>query len=67
MRRDDPRRSRALVGFVLARQARDGHTVTPASGWSSALREFGVADAGEAVAAALEAATVIEVGDAAVD
>jgi exodeoxyribonuclease V alpha subunit len=30
VRRDDPRRGRALVGYVLARQARDGHTVSPA-------------------------------------
>ena len=27
--RDDPRRARALVGFLLARDARDGHTVSP--------------------------------------
>src|SRR6185437_13498680 len=29
VQRDDPRRSRALVGFTLARVARDGHTVWP--------------------------------------
>ena len=27
--RDDPRRARAIVGFLLARDARDGHTVSP--------------------------------------
>ena len=64
VRRDDTRRSRALVAFVLARQARDGHTVTDRDVVVDALREFGVTDADEAIAAALEAASVIEVGDA---
>ena len=63
VRRDDTRRSRALVAFVLAREARDGHTVTDRATVVDALREFGVADADEAIAAALEAASVIEVGD----
>jgi len=59
VRRDDPRRARALVGFVLARQARDGHTVTPPELVGPALREFGVGEPSAAVEAALEAGTVL--------
>jgi exodeoxyribonuclease V alpha subunit len=61
VRRDDPRRARALVGFVLARQARDGHTLTPPELVGPALREFGVGDPAAAVEAALEAGTVLAV------
>jgi exodeoxyribonuclease V alpha subunit len=64
VRRDDPRRGRALVGYVLARQARDGHTVSPAGLVGDALREFGAGDGAEAVAAALEAGAVLELEDA---
>ncbi len=63
VRRDDTRRSRALVAFVLAREAREGHTVTARDNVVDALREFSVADADEAITAALEGAFVIEVGD----
>ncbi|HVU93198.1 MAG TPA: helix-hairpin-helix domain-containing protein, partial [Jatrophihabitans sp.] len=42
--RDDPRRARALVGWVLARHARDGHTVSPRSLVADGLREFGAGD-----------------------
>jgi exodeoxyribonuclease V alpha subunit len=63
VRRDDNRRSRALVAFVLAREAREGHTVTPRDTVVDALSEFGVGDAEQAIAAALDAALVIEVGD----
>jgi len=59
VRRDDPRRARALVGYVLARESRDGHTVSPAGAVRDALAEFGVGDPAAAVEAALEAATVI--------
>ncbi|MEP7178716.1 MAG: AAA family ATPase, partial [Pseudonocardiales bacterium] len=61
VRRDDPRRGRALVGYVLTRIARDGHTVAPREDVLIALGEFGAGDAQAAVAAALEAAIVIEV------
>jgi exodeoxyribonuclease V alpha subunit len=63
VRRDDTRRSRALVGFVLARQARDGHTVTPREVVTDGLREFELGDAETAITAALDAAIVVEVGD----
>ena len=58
VRRDDPRRGRALVGYVLARIAREGHTVAPREDVLIALAEFGAGDAQAAVAAAVEAATV---------
>ncbi|MDT4970242.1 MAG: exodeoxyribonuclease alpha subunit, partial [Pseudonocardiales bacterium] len=67
VRRDDPRRGRALVGYILARIARDGHTVAPREDVLIGLAEFGAGDPQAAVAAAVEAATVIEVspgGDA---
>lgn len=59
VRRDDPRRARALVGYVLARESRDGHTVSPAGAVRDGLAEFGVGDPAVAVEAAIEAATVI--------
>jgi exodeoxyribonuclease V alpha subunit len=59
VRRDDPRRARALVGYVLARESRDGHTVSPAGAVRDALAEFAVGDPAAAVEAAVEAATVI--------
>ncbi|WP_304046590.1 AAA family ATPase [Jatrophihabitans endophyticus] len=61
--RDDPRRARALVGFVLARQARDGHTVDARPDVAAALAEFGAGDAEAAVDAAVESASVIETDD----
>ncbi|MEP7020654.1 MAG: AAA family ATPase, partial [Pseudonocardiales bacterium] len=60
VRRDDPRRGRALVGYVLARIAREGHTIAPREDVLMALSEFGVGDAQEAVAAAVESAAVLE-------
>jgi exodeoxyribonuclease V alpha subunit len=57
--RDDPRRARALVGYVLAAVARDGHTVTARSEVRAALAEFGAGDPDRAIDAALEAGTVI--------
>lgn len=57
--REDPRRARALVGHVLARQARDGHTVTPGELISAALREFRAGDPSVAIAAAVDAGTVL--------
>ncbi len=58
--RDDPRRARALVAWVLARQARDGHTVDHRSDVASALAEFGAGDPQAAVDAALDSAAVVE-------
>ena len=53
VQRDDPRRARALVGWVLSGQARDGHTVSPVQLVLDALGPHGVGDAGAAVSAAL--------------
>jgi exodeoxyribonuclease V alpha subunit len=61
VRRDDPRRGRGLVAYVLTRDARDGHTVTGASAVLDALTEFAVPDPVAAVVAALESGQVIEV------
>jgi exodeoxyribonuclease V alpha subunit len=58
--RDDPRRARALVGWVLVRHARDGHTVSPRAAVADALAEFGVGDAQVAIEAALESGAVLE-------
>ena len=57
--RDDPRRARALVGFVLAGEAREGHTVTPRDTAAHALHDLGAGDAAAAIDAALESAAVI--------
>ncbi|HKC28548.1 MAG TPA: AAA family ATPase [Jatrophihabitans sp.] len=61
--RDDPRRARALVGWVLARHARDGHTARPRDEVAEALVEFGAADGAAAVAAAVDAGAVVETDD----
>jgi exodeoxyribonuclease V alpha subunit len=58
VRRDDPRRGRALVSYVLNRAARDGHTVQPAELVGSALAAEGVADPPAAIGAAVDAGTV---------
>lgn len=60
--RDDPRRARALVGWALSRQARDGHTVAPRSDVAGTLVEFGVGDVTVAIEAALAAGSVVEAG-----
>jgi len=57
--RDDPRRARALVGYTLARDARDGHTMSPSGSVMDALAEFGAGDPRAAVDAAVESSTVI--------
>jgi exodeoxyribonuclease V alpha subunit len=54
----DPRRSRALVGFALARAARDGHTVWPAAEVAHDLQLYRVADTDAAVADAVAGAQV---------
>jgi exodeoxyribonuclease V alpha subunit len=61
--RDDPRRARALVAWALARDARDGHTVSPRSSVAAALREFAAGDPDLAVEAALAAGTVVATED----
>jgi exodeoxyribonuclease V alpha subunit len=68
VRRDDPRRGRALVAHALNRAARDGHTVQPTPLVLAALEAEGVADPPGAVATAIEAGTVHDApgaGDAA--
>ncbi len=66
VRRDDPRRARALVDWTLARFARDGHTAAPVDLVADGLRPFGI-DAATgvhaAVAAAIRADLVAEVPD----
>jgi exodeoxyribonuclease V alpha subunit len=61
VQRDDPRRGRALVGYVLNRQARDGHTLSPPELVAPALREFGVGDAAEAITAAVDSGAVLQI------
>jgi exodeoxyribonuclease V alpha subunit len=63
VRRDDPRRSRALVGHVLARIAREGHTLAPHDVVLDGLTEYAVGDPRAAVADAIESALVIESDD----
>ena len=60
VRRDDPRRGRALVAHTLNRAARDGHTVQPVELVLAALEAESVLDPPAAVAAAVEAGTVHE-------
>jgi exodeoxyribonuclease V alpha subunit len=64
VRRDDPRRGRALVAHALNRAARDGHTVQPVELVLAALEAEGVLDPPAAVAAAVDAGTVHETGAA---
>jgi exodeoxyribonuclease V alpha subunit len=60
--RDDPRRARALVGFLLTRDARDGHTVSPRTDIEEAVRPFAVGEPGAAVDAAVAHGSVIPAG-----
>jgi exodeoxyribonuclease V alpha subunit len=59
----DSRRCRALVGHVLARAARDGHTLSPAEQVEQELRLYRIADPGQAVADACSAELVHPVGN----
>ncbi len=61
----DPRRSRALVGFVLARMARDGHTVWPAAEVVLDLRLYRIPDPDRAIVDACAGETVRRVPSAA--
>jgi exodeoxyribonuclease V alpha subunit len=60
--RDDPRRARAIVGFLLTRDARDGHTVSPRTDIEAALRPFAAGEPGAAVDAAVAHGSVITAG-----
>lgn len=60
VRRDDPRRGRALVQWTLARHARDGHTTSPAALVAQGIRPFGV-DPDPAIGAALLSDAVLSV------
>jgi len=55
----DQRRGRALVSYLLARAARDGHTAVPAGVVASALARFRIEDPPAAVAAAVEEGGVL--------
>lgn len=60
VRREDPRRGRALVSHTLGRAARDGHTVMPADLVHAALHAEHVPDPAGATAAAVESGAVLE-------
>jgi exodeoxyribonuclease V alpha subunit len=59
VRPDDPRRGRALVGWLLGRQAREGHTVTPAASVIEALAEYAAGDPAAAVRSAVGSGDVV--------
>jgi exodeoxyribonuclease V alpha subunit len=59
VRRDDPRRSRALVGYVLAGEAREGHTVSPPDRVAGGLAGLSVDDPATAITAAIDAGLVV--------
>lgn len=64
VRRDDPRRGRALVAHVLVVEARAGHTVMRRDDVLDALAPFGVGEPEAAIEAAVAADRVREVGEA---
>ena len=55
----DERRGRALVSYLLARAARDGHTAVPAGVIASALGRLRIEDPAAAVAAAVDEGGVL--------
>jgi exodeoxyribonuclease V alpha subunit len=55
----DERRGRALVSYLLARAARDGHTAVPAGVIASALGRFRIEDPATAIAAAVDEGAVL--------
>jgi len=63
VQRDDPRRSRAMAGYVLAQHAADGHTKASLDQLVLPLSEAGVTDAEAAVQAAVAAGNVVELPD----
>jgi exodeoxyribonuclease V alpha subunit len=63
VQRDDPRRARALVGYVLGQIARDGHTLAPRTQIADGLADFGAGDPSAAIDAALESGVAQTVDD----
>ncbi|MBV9486422.1 MAG: exodeoxyribonuclease V, partial [Frankiaceae bacterium] len=57
--KEDPRRGRAQVAWVLARAARDGHTVVPEVTMTSALTGIDAPDPRSAIEAALDHGSVV--------
>jgi exodeoxyribonuclease V alpha subunit len=55
----DPRRGRALTGYLLRRAARDGHTAVPAGVIAAALARLRLDDPAQAVEAAVDEGTVL--------
>ena len=55
----DERRGRALVSYLLARAARDGHTAVPAAVIAGALGRFRIEDPAAAIAAAVDEGGVL--------
>ena len=55
----DPRRGRALTGYLLRRAARDGHTAVPAGVIAAALARLRIADPAQAVEAAVDEGAVL--------
>jgi exodeoxyribonuclease V alpha subunit len=55
----DVRRGRALVAHLLARAAREGHTVVRTAAVAAALGRFGIEDPGAAVTAAIDDGSVL--------
>lgn len=64
--RDDPRRGAALTEHILARAARDGHTVLPTSAVVAALAGLHVPDPPAALAAAAPEGRVLRLDEGAV-
>ncbi|MGE5134020.1 MAG: AAA family ATPase [Gemmatimonadota bacterium] len=58
----DPRRARALVGYLVTQAARDGHTAVPASVVMTSVRRFRIEDPAAAVAAAVDEGVVLPLG-----
>lgn len=61
IQRDDSRRARALVGYVLERIARDGSTVADIQTVAAELSQYGIGDAAAAIAAACDSGRVIDI------
>jgi exodeoxyribonuclease V alpha subunit len=55
----DPRRGRALTGYLLRRAARDGHTAVPAGVIAAALGRLRIDDQAQAVESAVDEGTVL--------
>jgi exodeoxyribonuclease V alpha subunit len=58
--KEDPRRGRALTTWVLARAARDGHTVVPNDTLVAALAGLDAPDPTQAIAAAVDDGVVVD-------